>query len=112
MHIIEQHILASFKYLESNFADDDMTEEDDEIELIDRKRVKGGSVSNHGKLGKDEPGAKLKKRPRVLVEVSICFKLCQYDTLCDISSLEYMILIICFCLRIFFSKRTVCPVGE
>ncbi|KAL6325836.1 hypothetical protein AAG906_026665 [Vitis piasezkii] len=48
---------------------DDMGEDDEEMDLIDRKRVRRGSGSAHGKLDKDERGANLKKRPRVLVEV-------------------------------------------
>ncbi|RVW52923.1 hypothetical protein CK203_072652 [Vitis vinifera] len=55
--------------LPMNTLDDDMGEDDDEMDLIDRKRVRRGSGSSHGKLDKDERGANLKKRPRVLVEV-------------------------------------------
>ena len=74
-------MLAWLKYLKSNIADDDMGEDDEEMDLIDRKRVRRGSGSAHGKLDKDERGANLKKRPRVLVEVNICFELCKYGNL-------------------------------
>ena len=69
------------------------------MDLIDQKRVKKDSGSTHGKLDKDEPGTKLKKRSKVLVEVNMCFKLCKYDNLCDLSSLEYIILINLFSLE-------------
>ncbi|XP_010659945.1 uncharacterized protein LOC100854778 isoform X1 [Vitis vinifera] len=55
--------------LKDEDLDDDMGEDDEEMDLIDRKRVRRGSGSAHGKLDKDERGANLKKRPRVLVEV-------------------------------------------
>ncbi|KAF8378226.1 hypothetical protein HHK36_029565 [Tetracentron sinense] len=46
------------------------TDEDDEkMGVVDRKRVGRGSVSDRGKLEKDEPSTKLIKKARVLVEV-------------------------------------------
>ena len=46
------------------------TDEDDEVSVaVDRKRVRKDSAVARRKLEKDEPGAKSKKKPRVLVEV-------------------------------------------
>ena len=41
-----------------------MGEDDEEMDLIDRKRVRRGSGLAHGKLDKDERGANLKKREK------------------------------------------------
>ncbi|KAB1207843.1 hypothetical protein CJ030_MR7G004135 [Morella rubra] len=53
-------------------VDDDNVEmgaDDEEVEPVPGKRVRKEPASGLRKLEKDEPGAKLKKRPRVLVEV-------------------------------------------
>lgn len=46
-----------------------MDADDEEVEPVPGKRVRKEPASGLRKLEKDEPGAKLKKRPRVLVEV-------------------------------------------
>ncbi|KAF8390496.1 hypothetical protein HHK36_025022 [Tetracentron sinense] len=53
--------------IDESLKDDDY--DDEEVDAADRKRVRRGSGSDFGKLEKDEPGTKLKKKARVLVEV-------------------------------------------
>lgn len=55
-------------------AGTDEDEEDDEaLVAIDRKRTRKDSASALKRLETNIPGAKSKKRPRVLVEVRICY---------------------------------------
>ena len=50
-----------------------MDEDDEELVAIDRKRTRKDSASALKRLETNIPGAKSKKRPRVLVEVRICY---------------------------------------
>ena len=48
---------------------DDAPEEEEDMDTVDRKRLKIGSESAHRKVEEDEP-RKSKKKARVVVEVS------------------------------------------
>ncbi|KAK9283987.1 hypothetical protein L1049_012245 [Liquidambar formosana] len=58
--------------INESYADDDnvgVDEDDEEMVAVDRKRVRKESALALRRLEKDEAGTKLKKKPRVLVEV-------------------------------------------
>lgn len=48
-----------------------MDEDDEEMVAVDRKRVRKESALALRRLEKDEAGTKLKKKPRVLIEVKV-----------------------------------------